>query len=88
MLVDVYRESAEIARFLSWGPDVEMPDQASGGHVLFGVPGYSNSQLSYRHDGKGEPVLDVARRNKDDYQEITLKEGQLIIKLTTDTDGP
>lgn len=88
VLVDVYRESAEIARFLSWGPDVEMPDQASGGHVLFGVPGYSNSQLSYRHDGKGEPVLDVARRNKDDYQEITLKEGQLIIKLTTDTDGP
>ncbi len=86
VLLDVYRDTAQIARYLSWGPDIEMPDEASGGHMLFGVPGFASSQLSHRHDGSGKPVFDVERRNKDDFQEITMKEGQLIIKLSTQKD--
>ncbi len=79
VLLDIYFDRAEIARFLDWGPRVRLPMKPQGNHMLLGKN--ASSETSIRHDfTDNKPVLSVKRVSGIDTELIKLEEGSLILQ--------
>lgn len=76
-------EQAEIVQFLDWGPDVQLPAESQGNHLLFGKN--KTSQTSLKHvyvDDK--PVLSLSRVQEADQGRLQLEEGTLVLEIKED----
>jgi len=80
VLLNMYFDYPDFYRFLDFGPDVQIPFDTQGQHVLFGKN--TKSQTSMKHayvDSKPEWTL--FRNNSGDTQTVTLNEGTLTIEV-------
>lgn len=79
VLLDIYFDRGEIARFLDWGARVRLPMSPQGNHMLLGQN--ASSETSIKHDFKDKkPVLSVKRVSGVDTELIKLEEGTLILQ--------
>jgi hypothetical protein len=79
VLVALEYNSARIERHLDWGPNVALPMDGQGNHLLFGKN--QDSQTSLKHEYVSDkPVLTVLRNNAGDTELIKLEDGILILQ--------
>ena len=85
VLLALYFDRAEIARFLEWGDDVRLPEGSQGNHLLMGKN--AESQVSLRHVYENNrPVFSIERLSGIDTEFIQLKEGVIVLQTGEDED--
>jgi hypothetical protein len=84
VLLALYFEHAEIAQFLDWGPDVRLPNESQGNHLLFGKNAKSQTSLKHAYiDDK--PVLSLTNVREADHERLQLEPGTLVLEVKEDT---
>jgi hypothetical protein len=83
VLLALYFEHAEITQFLDWGPDVRLPNESQGNHLLFGKNAKSQTSLKHAYIND-KPVLSLTRMNAADEGRLQLEEGTLVLEIKED----
>jgi hypothetical protein len=83
VLLALHFDHAEILQFLDWGPDVQLPGESQGNHLLFGKNAKSQTSLKHVYvDDK--PVLSLSRVAQADHGRLQLEEGTLVLEVRED----
>jgi hypothetical protein len=83
VLLELHFDHGEIARFLDWGTDVQLPAESQGNHILLGKN--KTSETSLRHvyvDSR--PVFSLRRVHDGDIESMTIEEGSIVIETKED----
>jgi hypothetical protein len=83
VLLELYLDRGEVARFLDWGTDVQLPGESQGNHFLLGKN--KTSETSIRHvyvDSR--PVFSLQRMHDGDIEIMKVEEGSIVIETKED----
>jgi hypothetical protein len=80
---------AWIESFLDWRPDVRIPADSQGNHMLLGKNPTSRTSLInyYENQSSLQPIFEIARTHNNDLQTIRISEGNLRIEVKEDAVG-
>jgi hypothetical protein len=79
LLLSLFFRYAEIERTLDWGPDVRLPLEGQGNHILFGKNATSQTSLRHVYE-EDKPVLYLDRTSAADKQFMQVREGCIILQ--------
>jgi hypothetical protein len=83
VLLALHFDHAEIVQFLDWGPDVRLPGESQGNHLLFGKNATSQTSLKHVYvDDK--PVFSLSRVNGGEQERLQLEDGAVVLELKED----
>ncbi len=83
VLVELWLHEGWLCHHLDWGPDVRLPQDGQGDHILLGFNATSHTTLAHTYVDQ-KPELLIKRLESGDQQSIALREGVLTLLVKED----